>query len=253
MAVHDQWLAPTWPVGPAQALTTTRQGGVSTGAYASLNLAAHVGDGDAAVARNREVLAASIRVEQIQWLEQVHGTRVVRVDTKMASIAPQADAAWTTRAGLALAVLTADCVPVVFSHCNGGAIAVAHAGWRGLVAGVLANLLRALPDDPDKYLTWIGPAIGVDAYQVGEEVADAVIGMANVGRLAEDCLHDSHGPSEKYQLDLAGLAAMQLDYLGVAGVWCERICTFADSRFFSYRRDGTTGRMATLVWLSPSH
>jgi hypothetical protein len=164
--------------------------------------------------------------------------------------APRADAAWTTRPGLALAVLTADCVPVVFSHRGGGAIAVAHAGWRGLVAGVLANVLRVLPDDPDHYQTWIGPAIGVDTYQVGQEVATAVLGMTDVGSLAGDCLHDSLDLSGKYQLDLAGLAAMQLDYLGVAGVWCERICTFVDSRFFSYRRDGTTGRMATLVWLS---
>jgi YfiH family protein len=248
MGVRDHWIAANWPAG-AQALTTTRQGGVSRGGYAGMNLAAHVGDAGVAVARNRELLNASIGIDRIQWLDQVHGTDVVHVDTTTASSTPEADAAWTTRPGIALAVLTADCVPVVFSHCSASVIAVAHAGWRGLVAGVLANVLRALPDGPDQYRTWIGPAIGVDAYQVGQEVADAVRGMTDVGRLAERCLHASLGPSGKYQLDLAELAAMQLDYLGVAEVWCERICTFDDKRFFSYRRDGTTGRMATLVWL----
>lgn len=248
--MREQWLHASWPAGPARALTTTRAGGVSRGAYARFNLATHVGDGSVAVARNRKMLGASIGLDRIQWLNQVHGTQCLRADLGTTRAVPDVDAAWTTQPNLVLAVLTADCIPVVFSHREGGVIAVAHAGWRGLVAGVLANLLQALPDAAAQYLTWIGPAIGVDAYQVGQEVADAVHAMSNVGPQVDAYLHESPGLSGKYQLDLAGLAAMQLGYLGVAGVFCERFCTFSDRRFFSHRRDGTTGRMATVVWLA---
>jgi YfiH family protein len=247
-------LQASWPAGPYRALTTTRNGGVSKGAYAGLNLAAHVGDVKEAVARNRRMLSDTLGCDQIQWLDQVHGTRCLHAGPGTTMAVPEADAAWTTEPNLALAVLTADCLPVAFARRDGAAIAVAHAGWRGLVAGVLASVLQALPGEPAEYLAWIGPGIGVDAYEVGEEVAEAVRGMDNIGPAVDVHLHPGLHPGEgrpgKYQLDLAGVAAMQLGQLGVDAVFGERICTFSDPRFYPYRRDGLTGRMATVVWLA---
>lgn len=251
----SDWQLASWPVGPWRALTTTRTGGVSKGVYQGLNLAAHVGDAREAVARNRRLLSARVGRPRIQWLDQVHGVGCLQVDMSTATAVPEADAAWTTDSNVALAVLTADCLPVVFAHRDGGVIGVAHAGWRGLVSGVLTNTVYALPGEPGDYLAWIGPGIGMDAYQVGEEVAAAVSAMSHVGAEANAHLHRGKGhdatQSEKYQLDLAGLAAAQLGNLGVAQVYCDRVCTAGDPRFYSYRRDGATGRMATVVWLSP--
>jgi hypothetical protein len=257
----EDWPAASWPGAPGRALTTTRAGGVSRGSYASLNLGAHVGDVNEAVARNRELLGSAIGVDRIQWLDQVHGTRCLAASLDTAfdtsldepKAVPEADAAWTADRGLGLAVLTADCLPVALCHRDGSAIAIAHAGWRGLVAGVLPATLRSLPGDPSEYRAWIGPGIGVDAYQVGAEVVAVVSAMSDIGGRADDFFFCSPGvsPGEggRYQLDLAGLAAAQLAYLGVAEVLCERICSFSDQRFYSYRRDGVTGRMASVVWL----
>ena len=258
----EDWPAASWPGAPGRVLTTTRAGGVSGGRYASLNLGAHVGDVNEAVARNRDLLGSAIGIDRIQWLDQVHGTRCVAVssdtsfDTSfdMSKAVPEADAAWTADRGLGLAVLTADCLPVAFCHRDGRAIAMAHAGWRGLVAGVLSATVRSLPDDPSDYSAWIGPGIGVDAYQVGAEVVAAVSAMDDIGGPADDFYFCSPGGSpgegSRYQLDLAGLAAAQLAHLGVAEVLSERICSFSDQRFYSYRRDGVTGRMASVVWLA---
>jgi YfiH family protein len=245
----ERWLWADLPVGFGRALTTTREGGVSEGRYEGFNLATHVGDVDAAVARNRALLGEGIGLERIQWLDQVHGTRCIEVVASTTDGVPQADAAWTTQRGLALAVLTADCLPVLFCRRDGGAIAVAHAGWRGLVAGVLPSVLRMLPGACGDYVAWIGPAIGVAAYEVGEEVAQAVLDMSDAGDSAAFCVPASTTRVGKYQLDLAGLAARQLSYLGVAAVKGASVCSFTDQRFYSYRRDGSTGRMATLIWL----
>ncbi len=247
-AVGEDWIWADWPRRVGAAVTTTRQGGHSEGVYAGLNLADHVGDARSAVARNRQALRREIGVERIQWLDQIHGTRCVYADGASAQTVPQADAAWTAEPNLALAVLTADCLPVVFAHRAGAAVAVAHAGWRGLVAGVLSSVLDALPGEPADYLVWIGPGIGVNAYEVGADVADAVRHMQNVGLGASSCLHpDRPG---KYRLDLAGLATLQLRHLGAGVVSAAPVCAFTDARFYSYRRDGVTGRMATLVWRS---
>ena len=254
-------IKPDWPLtGVVGVMTTTRGGGVSQGNYAGLNLAAHVGDAAAAVASNRQRLLAAIECDRISWLEQVHGTNCVRTDRASAALLPRADAQWTCEPGVAIAVLTADCLPVVIAQRNGLAIAIAHAGWRGLVAGVLGATLRALPYAAADCIAWIGPAISQQVYEVGEDVATAVrqsvAFSAAAGRAAAPASNAAAsgilaaGAREgKYQLDLFGLAARELAGLGIGTVYCERICTAASATLYSYRRDGVTGRMATVAWL----
>ncbi len=242
-----QPVSPPWPAG-VRALTTNRQGpdgrwGPGLGGW---NLAAHVGDRQATVTANRTTLRASIGVQRIQWLTQVHGTRCLAADAATTVAAPEADAAWTCEAGLALAVLTADCVPVVLGHRRGTLVAVAHGGWRGLVSGVLERLVAALPAAPEDLVAWLGPAIGPAAYEVGEEVASAVRALPDGDALAGACLR--RGRPGRHYLDLFTLSECLLRRAGVPLVSTEALCTFSDRRFFSYRRDGATGRMATLAW-----
>ena len=259
-------ITPDWPLtGVVGVMTTTRAGGVSQGSYAGLNLAAHVGDAAAAVASNRQRLLAAIECDRISWLEQVHGIDCVRTDRASAAALPRADAQWTCEPGVAIAVLTADCLPVVIAQRNGLAIAIAHAGWRGLLAGVLGTTLRTLPYAAADCIAWIGPAISQQVYEVGEDVATAVrqsvAFSAAAGSAAADIAAapasnaDASGilaagaREGKYQLDLFGLAARELAGLGIGAVYCERICTAASAALYSYRRDGVTGRMATVAWL----
>lgn len=246
---------PPWPPGVA-ALTTTRASipgapkasGASQGVYRSFNLAAHVGDAAAAVAANRQVLHGATGVTAIQWLDQVHGRRCIRANARSAATLPQADAAWTTERGLALAVLTADCVPVVVADRSGSLVAVAHAGWRGLVGGVLENLLSALPAPPAELIAWLGPAIGPGAFEVGGEVVAAIGALSDGGRLAAASARPRPG-SDRWLVDLFTLAEALLRQGGIPQILSDRLCTFTDARFYSYRRDGVTGRMATLGWL----
>jgi polyphenol oxidase len=254
------WVVPgarPWPAR-ARALTTIRRpdgagsgarAGVSTGPYAALNLADHVGDDAAAVAANRAGLRQATGVTAIQWLSQVHGNRCVEAHPASVEACPEADAAWTSSPGIAVAILTADCVPVVIADLDGGAVGIAHGGWRGLVGGVIDNLIRALPAPPRRLCAWIGPAIGPQAYEVGEDVVEAVRGVSVA--VAGACVRPGQRPG-KYQLDLFALTAALLAREGVAVVPGERLCTYSDSRFYSFRRDGTTGRMATLAWLVES-
>lgn len=249
----DPWVRATWDVVGAPdtvvALTTIRRGGVSRGRYAEFNLAPHVGDAAEAVTANRRALQAALGLTRVQWLNQVHGTRCVAAGQASVGTVPEADSAWTSERRIALAVMTADCLPVVFSRDDGKAVAIAHAGWRGLVGGVLRSTLQAVPGDPSAMVAWIGPAIGAAAYEVGEDVALAVRGMAGM----QDEFHRFLLPGArvgKYQLDLAGLAAAQLRRLGVERVCGGDICVHEDRRFYSYRRDAATGRMATLVWMA---
>lgn len=249
MREADAWVWARWPDSGLgrriSALTTTRLGGVSKGAYASLNLADHVGDKPADVARNRRSLLEVLGLTRVQWLEQVHGTTCVQATESTCGVVPQADAAWTDIPGLALAVLTADCLPVVLAAHDASAVAVIHAGWRGLVQGIIPSVVGQLPRRANGYSGWIGPGIGAGAYEVGGEVAEAV---RRSGPEAEACL--SRGALEgKFQLDLAGLAVQQLADVGVEGVERSPACTSSDTRFYSYRRDGVTGRQATLVWI----
>jgi polyphenol oxidase len=245
------WIVPDWPAPPGvRAVSTLRQGGVSPPPWTSLNLAGHVGDDPARVARNRDLLAQALGLPAAPaWLEQVHGREVLRLDQAELPAARVADGAVTARSGRVLAVLTADCLPVLFCRADGTGVGVAHAGWRGLAAGVLEATVAAMDAPPDQLLAWIGPGIGAAAYEVGADVRDAC--------LAADVAAGEHfapGRAGRWQFDLPGLARRRLVALGVAGVHGGQWCTHSDPvRFFSHRRDGAerpTGRMATLIWLA---
>jgi len=239
------WLQPDWPA-PAnvRALTTLRGGGVSQGEFASLNLALHVNDDPAAVVENRRrlIAAADIPSEPL-WLEQVHGTDVVAVDHRTSIV--RADASVSRRPGRVCAIMTADCLPVVFCDVGGTRVAAAHAGWRGLADGVLAKTVAALDTAPGQLLAWMGPAIEQAAFEVGPEVRERF--------MAQDPGSDSAfvpNARGRWQADLYGLARQELTRLGLAGIYGGGFECFADSaRFFSYRRNARTGRMATLIWM----
>lgn len=247
------YLIPDWPVPPwVRAAVTTRTGGVSAGPYAAFNLAGHVGDDPAAVAENRARLAADLGLAvEPRWLEQVHGTRVVRLDVPQGpSLA--ADAAWTERPGVALAVLVADCLPVFFADRAGRRVAVAHAGWRGLGGGVLRATVAALEVEPGALVAWLGPAIGPRRFEVGEEVRDHFLDHAlGVEHRAAMAAAFARGARPgHYFADLFALARSELAALGVGAVGGGGLCTWEDgARFYSHRRDGVTGRMAAVIWL----
>ena len=236
---------PDWPA-PARvmAVTTTRQGGVSAAPFDTLNLAGHVGDRAEAVRHNRELLRQRLRLPaEPLWLEQVHGRGVVACDS--AAGLPTADAGYTRARGVVCAVLTADCLPVLFCDRQGTRVAAAHAGWRGLAGGVLESTLEALDAAPEDLLVWLGPAIGPQAFEVGAEVRRAFIEQHATARDAF-----SAQPNGRWLADLYRLARIRLAALGVRALYGGGFCTFSDrERFYSYRRDPVTGRMASLIWL----
>ena len=250
-------IEPDWPA-PAtiRAFCTTRAGGFSAGIYASWNLAEHVGDASRHVARNRALLADLLPAGTgIQWLTQVHGNRVVYAPTKAATTA---DACWTDAPGMATAVLTADCLPVLFCNFEGTLVAAVHAGWRGLSAGVLEATVAALPVPAQELLAWLGPAIGASAYEVGPEVRAAFLAVPESGGGSSESdpasaflpnpAHDGH-----FYADLNKLARLRLQAVGIRYIYGGEYCTFSDrSRFFSHRRDGQTGRMASLICINRS-
>ncbi|MES0873021.1 peptidoglycan editing factor PgeF [Sinimarinibacterium thermocellulolyticum] len=236
-------LIPQWPA-PARvrALQTQRSGGVSQGPFASLNLGEHVGDVPAHVAENRRRLQALLP-DAPQWLCQVHGTAVVRLPCAVAQ--PMADAAWTDRPGVVCAVQTADCLPVLLCSDDGAVVAAAHAGWRGLADGVLEAVLAALPCPAARVLAWLGPAIGADAFEVGPEVRERFL-AADAGNHA--CFR--RGAGDRWYADLFALARGRLRACGVRAVHGGGLCTVGDPRrWFSHRRDGRCGRMASLIWI----
>jgi YfiH family protein len=243
------WLTPEWPAAArVHAISTLRSGGVSTGPYASFNLAGHVSDDPAAVAGNRHWLrtAAQFPAEPL-WLEQVHGIDVVMHDGVTAHRKPpRADASVALEPGRVCAVLTADCLPVVFTDVGASRVAVAHAGWRGLAAGVLERTIDVLAVHPGELIAWLGPAISQAAFEVGEEVRDAFL------RRSERCAGAfERNAAGRFQTDLYALARLTLAEAGVTAVYGGGRCTLQEGgEFFSYRRDGTTGRMATLAWLA---
>lgn len=242
MAVTLRPVLPAWPWGDlVKAFTTTRSGGISTPPYDTFNLAEHVGDDPEHVAGNRLLLDGMVGQRRLQWLNQVHGTRVVEAGDGVA--VPEADAVWTAERGLVLAVLTADCLPVLIVNEDGSALGLAHGGWRGLVNGILEATLSAMPGG--RRVAWLGPAIGPEDYEVGDEVLDAV---AALGAFAASAILPGTAPGKGY-LDLYTLAELELARLGVERVYCERYSTLGCLDFYSYRRDGTTGRMATVAWL----
>lgn len=239
------YLVPDWPA-PAnvRALATTRRGGHGAGPYASFNLATHVGDSAAIVAANRRLLDERLPCAP-RWLTQVHGTRCV--DAEAAVDGVEADASVTRSAKCACVVLTADCLPLLLCDAAGSVVAAAHAGWRGLAAGVIESTVAAMRVPGSQLLAWLGPAIGPAAFEVGEEVrAQFVAGDAGT---AAAFVAQGGG---KWRCDLYALARLRLARQGVTRISGGDRCTFSErERFFSYRRDGVTGRMATLVWLDP--
>ncbi len=227
--------------------TTTRAGGVSVPPYDSLNLGSHVGDDPAAVAMNRARLGARLP-QAACWLSQVHGTTLVDADALPegpGDVPPVADAAITTRRGRPLAILTADCLPVVIVDAQARALAVAHAGWRGLAAGVLEAAVAGLHarGAGTGLRAWLGPCIGPTAFEVGADVHAAFAGEAQAFTPRPEV-------PGKWWCDLPALAASRLARAGVHEVVSSGLCTVTDARFYSYRRDGTTGRLATLAWLA---
>jgi hypothetical protein len=239
------WIVPDWPAPPGvRALSTTRTGGVSHAPYASLNLGQHVGDDPAAVRENRRRLRAVLPAEPV-WLQQVHGTRVFGVDGRGVDPPPEADAAWTAARDVVCAVMTADCLPVLFCDDAGTTVAAAHAGWRGLVGGVLENTVAALPVAPERLLAWLGPAIGPSAFEVGDEVRAAFVAADPAAARAF-----TPGTAGKWMANLFLLARQRLARAGVGRVYGGGVCTVSDpERFYSHRRDRVSGRQATLVWL----
>ncbi|MCF7201598.1 peptidoglycan editing factor PgeF [Pseudomonas oligotrophica] len=238
----NDWLLPDWPA-PAnvRACVTTRAGGVSLAPFETFNLGDHVGDAPAAVAENRQRLQQLLGCE-VSWLAQVHSCDVVPAAVAAGVVA---DASWSTERGRACAVLTADCLPVLFCDRAGTRVAAAHAGWRGLAGGVLENTLAALDVAPQELLVWLGPAIGPQAFEVGAEVRQAFVEAHPQASVA-------FVPSVnagRFMADLYALARIRLAAQGVAAVHGGGLCTFSDPRFYSYRRTPQTGRFASLVWL----
>ncbi len=246
-SVQD-WLRPEWPAPDSVGcLVSTRSGGVSTGPFASLNLGRHVGDEPAAVAENRRRLRAALPDEP-RWLNQVHGADVVCLDTSTdTQVVHTADAAVTTLRGKPCAVMVADCLPVLFCDEAGTCVAAAHAGWRGLAAGVLEATVAAMPAKPQRLLAYLGPAIGPDAFEVGPEVREIFASRDSAARAAFRPLLER---PEKYLADIFALARLRLASAGVDRVYGGTECTFTSpDKYYSYRRDGKTGRMAALIWL----
>lgn len=240
-----EWIVPDWPAPPrVRALATTRIGGFSTGAYASLNLAMHVGDDPDVVSRNRALLREAARLPaEPMWLQQVHGTQVWTGGS--VDVPPVADAAVTMKQGEVCAILTADCLPVLFCADDGSAVGAAHAGWRGLAGGVLEATIAAMRVPPNRLLAWLGPAIEPAAFEVGGEVFERFV--ARNPRHERAFARNARG---RWQADLYALARIELHSLGVDRIYGGGFATFADSkRFYSYRRDQQTGRMATVVWM----
>lgn len=248
------WLRPDWPAaGRVQALMTTRRGGVSVGPWGDvggfdgMNLGSHVGDDPEAVARNRALLTAGLPAEPV-WLEQVHGVQVLDADLPRAAGTPVADGAITRRPGVVLAVMVADCLPVLLADRRGTVVAVAHAGWRGLAGGVIEATVAAMDVAPGEMQAWLGPAIGPRHFQVGADVLAAFVAQ-DPGAAA---LFQPER-SDKWLADLPGLARRRLAALGVRWVSGGDLCTVADAaRFYSYRRDRTCGRLAGLIWIAES-
>ncbi|CAN7470427.1 peptidoglycan editing factor PgeF [Duganella sp. LjRoot269] len=259
--IQQQWLIPHWPGLPDHvgALSTTRRGGVSPAPYGDgmggggLNLGTHVGDQPHNVAHNREILRALLPGDPV-WLSQVHGTTVVDVAKVRMQEVPEADASLSTTSGKVCVVMTADCLPVLFCDAEGKTVAAAHAGWRGLASGVLENTVESMrAAGAGELMAWMGPAIGAYQFEVGPDVRQAFLGGAfdeSSVRHVEAAFSPIEGKPGKYLADMYALARHLLHRAGVAKVYGGEFCTVSNSgRFYSYRRDGVTGRQAALIWI----
>ena len=235
-------ILPDWPAPPrVKGLMTTRTGGVSQASWANFNLGDHVGDDPAHVAANRARLRQQLPAEP-GWLKQVHSARVVELGRESNR---EADASLTRQSGIVCAVLTADCLPLLFCDRSGSVVAAAHAGWRGLAGGVLEATVAAMQVSPGEILAWMGAAIGPQAFEVGDDVREAFV----VSHAEAAAAFTPHGPG-KWLADIYRLARIRLDHVGVDAVYGGGRCSFNEAEsFYSYRRDGITGRMASLIWL----
>jgi polyphenol oxidase len=242
MNVSIDWIVPDWPVPKAvRALITTRTGGVSEGPYASLNLGDHVGDDAHAVASNRAILQHYLPSPP-SWLKQVHGTSVMSLHDYHLPV--ESDASVAFGADGVCAIMTADCLPVLLCDDTGAVVAAAHAGWRGLCAGVIENAVSAMKTPAEKIMAYLGPAIGPQHFEVGDEVRRAF--MQDSAEAARAFIAKSEG---KWLADIYLLARQRLNAIGVTRIYGGEFCTVAEQRFFSYRRDKITGRMASFIWL----
>jgi YfiH family protein len=238
------WIVPEWPA-PARVhgLITTRIGGVSLGAHASFNPGLRADDDPVAVAANRAILRTHLPQEPA-WLRQVHGVRVVQADEVTGE--PEADAAYTRQPGTVCVVMIADCLPVLLCDANASVVGAAHAGWRGLSSGVLENTIAAMNVPATDLLAFLGPAIGPDAFEVGADVRDAFIACDETADAAFTPLGEG-----KWLADLFLLARQRLARQGISRIYGGGLCTYRDAaRFYSYRRDKMTGRMAAMIWLA---
>jgi YfiH family protein len=237
------WIVPDWHApSTVRAFITTRSGGVSTGPYASFNLGDLTADDPEAVRENKARLQALLPAAP-RWLRQVHGARAVHADAVTSAV--EADAAYTHTPGVVCAVKIADCMPVFITDATGTVVAVAHAGWRGLAAGVVENTLAALPVAPEALMAYLGPAIGPSAFEVGDEVRAA---FCDIDAKAADAFQALR--PGKWLADLFRLGRQRLARCGVTRVYGGGLCTHSDpERFYSHRRDPVTGRMAALIWI----
>jgi YfiH family protein len=245
---QQPWISPTWDA-PASVIALTTTCRTDNGNdNADFNLAAHVGDNPESVQRNREQLQQRLGGQiDFQWLDQVHGTKVVTA--KRGEGPQEADAVYTCEPDLACCVLTADCLPVFLTVRSGQAVAVAHAGWRGLAAGVLENTVASFPAAEEQMIAWLGPAIGPCHFQVGAEVREAFLDSSNGLKTAFEACFVADAEAGKYRADLYRLASARLANLGVE-VSGGGFCTYCEpDRFYSYRRQRNTGRMASLIYL----
>lgn len=237
------WIKPEWPVTKnIHAAVTLRKGGFSCNAFSSLNLASHVNDKPISVQKNRKLISQMLNLptEPI-WLEQVHGNRVIKAKQTQQPI--QADASYSDEAGIVCAILTADCLPVLLASTNGTKIAAIHAGWKGLLAGIISNTIHAIGSA--QVIAWLGPAIGANCFEVGHEVKDAFISKSKIFSPAFCKKKDD----TKYLANIYQLAMIELSSMGVTKMYGGNYCTVTDKEnFYSFRRDGETGRMATLIW-----
>lgn len=247
----NDWIIPDWPA-PAnvKALFTTRNGGVSRGendVYASLNLGAHVNDDVTHVTHNRALLRRHLPNEP-KWLKQVHGTSPVWIDHAAAATS-EGDAVLSRKSGTVCAVMVADCLPVFLCDTAGTTVGIVHAGWRGLAGGIIEQSIAAMQVDHGKLMAWLGPAIGPDHFEVGKDVYDTFV--RHDAQAAQAFVPTNSQHEQKWLADIFLLARQRLISAGVTEIYGGGVCTYSDpARFFSYRRDGDTGRMAALIWLA---
>ena len=248
-------ISPNWPApSTIRAFTTTRAGGVSKGAYSSFNLAMHVQDQPQRVASNRKILRETFNLPaEPSWISQVHGTHVLLADGVCSS--EKADGSYTRAAGVVCAVLTADCLPMLLCDLQGIRVAAVHVGWRGLAAGIVEVAVNALDSAPQNILVWFGPAIGPRAFEVGHEVYQTFVKQDPEAESAFIAFRRIAGKNMgsnikgKWMANIYQLATLRLEKMGISAIYGGEHCTYSEAdEFYSFRRDGNTGRMASLIW-----